>query len=177
MNPESIKRVEQELEANYDIVNIILHEHLEQHSVLVDDTLEHDAAMLAYASQLNNLLLSHDATHESWQVVYRAAHFASTIAGLLGCNKGLYLEGLFTDFDLDIVRERVMQEAQEYMAQHEYLDGLTAAFMPEIDPNGGYGHVAEIVVALVSSQLEQVVERDAVQALVGSWDGTLEELL
>ncbi len=177
MNPESIKRVEQELENNYDAVNAILHEHVEQHGALIDDGLEQDVTMLAYASHLNGFLLSYDATHESWQVVYRSVHFASAIAGLLGCNRGLYLGDTFTHSDPDAVREQVTQEAQDYMITHEYIDGLTGAFMPEIDPGGRYAHIAETVVALVSSQIEQELEREAAQELVASWDGTLDELL
>lgn len=86
MNPESIRRAENELETELPALIGILNEHIDSEGSLIADELEQTPAILIYATKLDHVLTP-DPTEESWQVTYRSIHFAAIVNDLLGCGR------------------------------------------------------------------------------------------
>lgn len=172
MWPESIRRVETELDTELPTLLTILHESVDNDGVIIADELEQNLAMVEYAAKLDQVLTT-TPTDESWRVVYRSIHFAASVSDLLKC--GLVFDfTVFGNVEPADLRDYITDITQVYMGNHPSIDGLTSAFMPELDPSGEYSDVAETTVALLLIQLERGAEGLAAAEIVDAWDGLIE---
>lgn len=172
MNPESIRRVETELEVDLPDVIEILEQQIDREDRFIADELEHNLATLEYATILDQVLTD-TPTDESWRVIYRSIHFAATVSGLLECGRAFDLADL-AEIEPGDLRDHILDITQTYMGRNASIDSLTGAFMPELDPSGEYGDIAETVVALSLLQLERGAEAAVAAKMVEEWSGTID---
>jgi reverse gyrase len=175
MSSELMPNIQKRAEEEQSIMRDILFEHADadgRDAIFIDDTLEQDVTILSYAEHLANIL-SDDVSGEQINVVYRAIHFVHIVTSLHGCNKGLSLESLraVPDFDIDEAREYMRTIADIYIDQHPTVMGYVDAYMPEIDPSGEYGYLAETVAGIIGSQVEDGLREWTAASMVASWDG------
>jgi hypothetical protein len=181
MNPEGVSRVNVELEKDYELINNVLCDYFDgaKGAALIDDDLEKDLYITDYADVLNAFLVD-EASQESWEAIYRAIHFAFSVNRLLGCGAaiavGAQLDELQRSDPLG-QREAMTEAMQCYMAQNSYLDDITGAYMPELDPQHRFADVVETVVALVSVQIQYAKDAEIASEQIAGWDGGLDELL
>lgn len=181
MNPEHVSRVNVELEKDYDLLNNILCDYFDEASgdALIDPDLEKNLYIANYADVLNAFLVD-EASQESWQAVYRAIHFSFSVNRLLGCGTAIAVGAQLDDMqhiNPEGEREAMVESMQSYMAQNNYLDDLTGAYMFELDPGHRFADVVETVVALVSVQIQYAKDSEIASRQITHWDGSLDELL
>lgn len=141
------------------------------------DVLVFEIESARYATFLAALLID-DPTKDQQDVVYRAFQFAITLNHLAGIPfERLPLREDFGDTESIIeLRNRLVDETTDYMGKNEHLNAVTAYFMPEIDPSSLNNHVAKMVVALTSRQMERHQSEQYAANAWADWDGTLSGL-
>ncbi|GEM_PF-3876882 len=170
-----IPNIEERARTERHMVQDLLFEHASESGVVfIDDTLESSTAAIQYAEYLTHIL-GRQTSDEEFGVVYRSIHFMSLVTGLHGCNRGISLESLegYVGGDFDDIREHIRSISDVYIEHYPMIMGYADAFMPEIDPSGKYGHLAETVAGLVGSQIEDGLRVQAARDAVGAWDGTV----
>ena len=179
MNSEFPPDVQKRAEDEQEVMRDILFEHADDRdAVFIDNALEHDVAMLSYAEHLGRTL-SDEVSDEEVRVAYRSIHFISIVTALHGCNKGVSLESLreLPEADVSEAREYIRKIAELYGERRPTVMGYVEAYMPEIDPSGRYGYLAETVAGLVGSQVDDGLQAWAAADAVASWDGIVPDNL
>ncbi len=181
MSLELIPNIQQRAEDELPTMRDILDEHSDaggREAVFIDNTLEYDVAVLSYAEHLAQLLgdeITDKGRSEEMRVAYRAIHFMSLLTGLHGCNRGVTLDPLeaMSSIDNEDVRDSIRQIADDYSEQCPTVMGHVDAYMPEIDPSGKYGYLAETVAGFIGRQIEDGLLAAIAADEVAAWDGMI----
>lgn len=135
--------------------------HLEEGGSLFDEDVQLEYPELLQTSELLAFLLRKDELDDG---AVRAAYAGTCFALFLGMQlmpnyMGMNADDYFVGSSTEEVYDKVIEDTQQYLAQSQAVDRLTAHFMPELDPTGKYAFVVETAVALTCIFMDKYLEK------------------
>lgn len=160
MNEGLPSLLEYDLAKNITDVRELYNEHYQSSSDLVDERGDTTATMLRYTELLSRVFFVSDAETrpaETWNVSYRAYHFASITAGLAGMSVDRL--ALANDFESNDGAElfiRLHEQTNEYLEANPAFCSLLNSYTPYIT-NGdeSFADGAKQIAALIAWQIER----------------------
>lgn len=132
-----------------------------------------------YTDGISSILLHGRQEQAARLAAYRGFHFAVQVSGLVLPENPAIAFGDFFDRNTDNeeLRRKLETSASEYLGRCAALDRMTAYFMPEIDPTGRYGHVAEIVAGSTFMFVDNAERDRVINDSVARFSGEIESFL
>lgn len=160
-------------------VVVLFDEHLDDGGQLIDEDYELTHPQLVdYANYLAAVLNGGHADDDAKIAAYHAIHFALLTASQLVPGEAVMKFGDYYDVaDFAALQEKIHQDTQEYMSQKPELDRLLGYYMPQIDPIGEHGYLAETVAALVFLHVDQHARDQFIDAEVAVHATTIPDSL
>lgn len=129
----------------------------------------------SYSQGISQALAGERDCPESRMSGYRAFHFANGVGNMLMSGEtGMSMEYFYgKERNYTVIRAMLTNAVGDYFATRPALNLLTGRFMPELDPSGKYGDVAEIMAGSTFMFLDAFSRNKAVEAEVGRFAAEL----
>lgn len=153
----------------------------------IDESFELEHPLLkSYTDSVATHFLHGDHDETALLAAYRGFHFAMTLSSLVLIHEPKLGNTRFTGTLLaneDAVALS-MSELNEFRSAHPTIDRLIGYYMSELDPDGRYAHVAELLALTTFMMVEEGEHELAMLEALGSfsvaiaeWDGDIDDLL
>ncbi|MEO7904490.1 MAG: hypothetical protein ABIR91_01705 [Candidatus Saccharimonadales bacterium] len=156
MNSKESPNLEQRLTDDKETIIALLQDSIRDNQPLVYADSENSLETLEYTTNLTHLLFD-QATHDHWQVVYKACQFALEINNIAQIDASTL--AIQSDFSgrgsADEIRQHLHENDHRYMLHNATLDELSSLYMPLIDPSGQFESEASVVISLISNQIQR----------------------
>ena len=160
MNEKLPSLLECDLTKNITDVRELYDEHYQSSLDLVDERGDTTATILRYTQLLSRIFFIENAENqpaETWNVSYRAYHFASITAGLAGMSVDrLTLSNDFICDDESDLFVRLHEQTDDYLATNPTFCSLIDSYTPYItNGNDHFADGAKQIAALIAWQIER----------------------